>query len=624
MGTISRRTRRPSLVSLATAYADQRTDSETLTIPEDLSTLSNDELTALATRASEAFDALYGDGTNDLSTEDMATLASLTEGIETLAAEQATRDEAAETRRAEAAALAARRGQALGIDANDLAGDDEGDDDDSDDSADDGGDDDDADDAGDGDDADDDDDNAEQVTASGRRGALSINLGRTNARRPAQKRKQKAATERSIRDVVFSADSTLGVAEGRGVDFLEAGSMLQQRLKSFSSSQYEAAQTRGQHLREQAPLLRFRRDVPKELKASATPEDVDRAMTIAVDQSRLPGGSLTAAGWCAPSENFYDLCYNESRDGLLSLPEVQVTRGGMNVPVNPTFAELYSKIGFHFTEQEAIEGRYAPGATPGAPNVIGSKPCYEIECPEWEDYRLEGDGLCITADLLAVRGYPEMLARVTNGALVAHDHKISAGRIAKLIAGSTLVTMTTDTVGTTAPLLAAIELQTEHYRYTQRLSRSTLLEGVFPYWIRGAIRQDLSVRLGMAMFDVTDAMIDAWFRSRGVVAQYVYDWQALDARSATAAITWPATVDFLLYQAGTWVAGVDDIITMDSLYDSTMLGNNKFTALFTEEAWLVAKRCVDSRRVRVPVVSDGTTHAGVLLDGDLGPTAPVA
>jgi hypothetical protein len=181
--------------------------------------------------------------------------------------------------------------------------------------------------------------------------------------------------------------------------------------------------------------------------------------------------------------------------------------------------------------------------------------------------------------------------------------------------------MTTDTVGTTAPLLAAIELQVEHYRYTQRLPRTTTLEAVFPYWIRGAIRQDLSVRLGLAEFDVTDARIDAWFRSRGVAPQYVYDWQALDINPLDTFKTWPSTVDFLLYQAGTWVAGVDDIITLDTLYDSTLLGQNKFLALFTEEAWLVAKRCIDSRVITVPVHSDGSTHAGVLLDADLSPSA---
>lgn len=612
MATISRRFSR-SIISLATAYAEQ-TEDDSLVIPEDLSTLSDEELSALATRAGDAFDALYGDGTAEFAADDLTALAGLTEAIETLAAEQADREAAAAERRSAAEALAGRRNATLAADTAEADVDEDADEDEDEDE------DEVAEDAA---DSTEDEAAANTVTAAGTRGPLNINLARARGRAPKQTRQPQPVAERTIKDVAFAATDGLGFGDRAPIDFLDAGKMLQNRLKNFSASQYQSAASRGQHLRESAPLMGFRRDIPAELTASATPESVDEAMTAAVDQSRLPGGSLTAAGWCAPSEVAYDLIYNESRDGLLSLPEIGISRGGIRVPITPSFADLYSAVGFHFTEAQAIAGEYAPGEDGGA-NVVGSKPCYEIECPEWEEYRLEGDGLCITADLISMRGYPEMLARVTNGALVAHDHKVSAGRIAKLVAGSTAITMTADTVGTTAPLLAAIELQVEHFRYSQRLSRATTLEGVFPYWVRGAIRQDLSVRLGLALFEVTDSMIDGWFRLRGLVAQYVYDWQALDGDTAANTVTWPDTVQFLLYAAGTWVAGVDDIITLDTLYDSTMLGQNKYTALFTEEAWLVAKRQQDSRIITVPVVSDGTTHAGVLLDGDLAPTAPTA
>ena len=391
----------------------------------------------------------------------------------------------------------------------------------------------------------------------------------------------------------------------------KAGAMLDKRLTGFNRASYAAAQARGQHMRESGPLMAFKRPIPAELIASG--ENVDEVQKRAVDVSRLPGGALTAAGWCAPSEVLYDLCATASRDGLYSLPEFGVRRGGIKWPITPSFASVYNEVGFHFTEEDAQNEAYTPGAAPGDPNVAGPKPCIEIPCPVWDEARLEGDGLCIIGDLIQMRGYPEMMAWYMENALIAHDHKMSANDIAKVVAGSTAITMTAGTVGTTAPLLAAIELQAEHIRYVGRLSRNTVLEAVFPYWIHGAIRQDLSVRLGMALFDVTDAQIDAWFRSRGVVPQYVYDWQALDGIAADAFKTWPATVQFLMYPAGTWTKGVDDIITLNNLYDSTQLGMNKFTALFTEDASLVVKRCEESRVITVPVHSDGSTHAGVLL-----------
>lgn len=673
MSTISRRRSSRTLISLATAYADQSDDS--LEIPEDLSTLSDEDLASLSSRASEAFDALYGDGSNPLSDADYATAASLTDAIEALAAETTRREEAAAQRQADAAALAARVQNAAG--ATETEGDAEdgefSEDGDQDDDADDSG----SDDGADGSDGDADETPESLAAAGGRRQALSINLGAANRRTRRSQPKRKTSTEgvKTMRDYAFANTGELGIDMGAGVDYKDAGKMLAKRLSTFAPSQYAAAAARGQHMREQHPFLTLKRDIPQEfmVASASSVEDAQRAISAAIDMKRLPGGSLTAAGWCAPSEPMYDICTTASRDGLWSIPEVGISRGGLLLPVNPSFAELYDDIGFHFTEADAIAGNYAPGATPAArantteydagdivsfngallqatvtgttagtaptsippvgqtftdgtqtwrrisrvPNVEGSKPCYEMPCPTWEDYRLEGDGLCLTADLIQQRGYPEGLEWATENALIAHDHKISAGRLAKAIEGSTFRQMTTGTVGTAAPLLAAIEIRAEAIRYAGRLSRNTLLEGVFPYWVRGAIRQDLSVRLGVDLLEVDNARIDRWFSQRGIVPQYVYDWQALPV----GATTWPETIDFLMYEAAAWIGGVDDIVTLNTVYDSTQLGQNKYTALFTEEAWLVAPRCGNSEVVRVPVCSNGSVAAGETLDCDLTPAA---
>lgn len=66
-----------------------------------------------------------------------------------------------------------------------------------------------------------------------------------------------------------------------------------------------------------------------------------------------------------------------------------------------------------------------------------------------------------------------------------------------------------------------------------------------------------------------------------------------------------------MYPAGTWVRGEADVITLDNVYDSVLLGHNDYTALFTEEATLVAKMCHDSRVITVPFCPDGATAAGV-------------
>ena len=67
----------------------------------------------------------------------------------------------------------------------------------------------------------------------------------------------------------------------------------------------------------------------------------------------------------------------------------------------------------------------------------------------------------------------------------------------------------------------------------------------------------------------------------------------------------PATVDILLYPAGTFVKGTADVISLDAVYDSTLLKQNMYTALFVEEGILVANRCMDACAIRVPVCASG-------------------
>ena len=69
------------------------------------------------------------------------------------------------------------------------------------------------------------------------------------------------------------------------------------------------------------------------------------------DQSRLEGGSLVAAGgWCAPSETLYDLCQYETLEGILDLPEINVSRGGIRYTSGPSFEDIYEACGFFQTE----------------------------------------------------------------------------------------------------------------------------------------------------------------------------------------------------------------------------------------------------------------------------------
>lgn len=583
--------------SLATAYEDQ-TPQEDLVIPESFDGISDADLNVLYSTATEAFDALYSAAGEDMSSEDLDRLAALTDGVEALAAEIAARETARAERAEKAAALAARVRPEGALSADTAE----------------------AGDAGDEEPVTEEDEEEDEQAEDENAADAVVASGRPEVRIPLSAVRRNTAvvvhesTKNTMKDVAFAAGDGLGVAVGAGLDWDGIGKAIDRKLQGYNASTYATAAATGRHLKEQHSIVTLRREFPSDLRVSSTDRaHVEEVLARAANESRLPGGSLVAAGgWCAPSEVLYDLIELESRDGLLSLPEVEVSRGGISFTPGPSFADIFTDItGFTFTEAQDIAGEYQPGVDG---NVEGPKPCYTVECPDFSEERLRVSGVCIQAGLLMSRGYPEVISRVVRGALIAHEHRLNAQQIATMVAGSTQVTLPSEQAGAAAPILTAIELQVEHYRYSHRLRRDQSLEAVFPAWTRGAIRSDLSRRLGVDLLSVTDAQIIGWFRERGVNPQFVYNWQAIDSTAASAFTAWPDSVSFLLYAAGTWIKGSAPVISLDTVYDSTLLANNDYTALFTEEGWLMLKRGHDSRVVTVPLTASGATHQGVIIE----------
>lgn len=577
-------------------------------IPQELSSLSDEELDALRSEAVGNFDALFNGG-QGLTAESISALEALTEGIEGVQGELSARRQLAAERESAAQELA---GRVHKEERTETIVTEEGDDEDE-----------------------------NPAPASGQqapaaepvaavvassqpaRREVRVNMSALARRGSVPALAAQTSAPSTVSEVMFSTGEGSGFSAGEGINWDQVGQVVDRRLAGFNPGQYAQAQNMGKQLSQQFGVAMIR----KPFKEGFTVESndvmhVEEVMRRATDETLLDGGSLVAAGgWCAPSEILYDLLELESRDGLYSLPEINIARGGIQWTTGPDWTDIYANTGFAYTEAQDIAGTYAVDGTPlhNGTGGAGNKPCYTVPCTTFVEQRLSVAGLCINAGLLQSRGYPEILARVVRGALIAHEHKMSARKISAVVAGSTAVTMTQNTVGTTAPLLTAIEMQTEHYRYLRRMARSTTLEAVFPFWVRGAIRSDLALRTGVEMLDVTDNQINEWFRSRGIAPQFVYDWQPLTG-GAAGMIQWPTSVQFLLYAAGTWVAGGSDIITIDTLYDSQLLGQNNFTALFTEEGWLVAKRGFDSRVITVPINSNGGTGGAIALGPDGTPS----
>jgi hypothetical protein len=356
-------------------------------------------------------------------------------------------------------------------------------------------------------------------------------------------------------------------------------------------------------------------DLTIDVAKSSDAEAILKVLDHAADQSREGVALTAAAGWCAPSQIDYGLLEIETTAGMLDLPEVQINRGGIQFTTGPDFSAIFGGSGYwHQTEAQVI--------------AATSKPCMVIPCPSFTEKRLEVEGVCITGAFLQDRGYPEMVARFSRGAMVAHAHKMNIFKINQVVAGSTLfdytnvanvAVTTTEAKDLTvlSRLLAFAGIQVMDLKYKYRMGTGVQLEGVLPYWVVEQVRADVQRRTGLdpaEAFSVAEDQIRTWFAIRGVRIQFVYDW--LDAYNTTntstvgqtaGVYTLPTTVEMLLYPAGTFVAGVSDVVRLDTVYDSTNLALNQYTQLFTEEGILVAKRGYEARRIKATIDPSGTT-----------------
>jgi hypothetical protein len=467
---------------------------------------------------------------------------------------------------------------------------------------------------------------APAVTAA-RRGAPSVS--RVAGRAP--RREVPADTERPSYAVMTAAADVPGFAAGQPLTrFAEAAQAVQARIERYPTMPAGRRQFRGDPQRRPIDVydpespgrrlelrsfsrhgaVQIRRQYPDDLRIVDGRDAYETMMHVASER-RLPGGSLVAsateqvkrgksltaaAGWCAPSETIYDLVELETMDGLLDVPEVQASRGGFQIPEDggPNFATIYSGIGnsgdTHLTEAEVIADT--------------AKVCYDIPCPDFEDVRLGVDYVCLTGGLLQRRGYPEVVARFSRGAVTALAHKINQGKIAAMVAASgAAVVVPADANGDDAisGLLSAVELAIVDIKYRNRMGFNSTVEIVLPFWVLAQMRASATRRRGVNMVSLADAEIMAWFAQRNAVPRFVYDWQdgfsglANSPGGASALTVLPSTVQFLAYPAGTWVAAVQDVVNLDTIYDSTKLATNEYTALFAEDGWAMLQMSPTTR-----------------------------
>lgn len=335
-------------------------------------------------------------------------------------------------------------------------------------------------------------------------------------------------------------------------------------------------------------------EYPPELIASA-PHDTE-VLRRAVDQSRLAGGSIIAAGgWCAPCEQRYDVCTTASFWGGVSLPTVQVPRGCLNYFQNLDYQAVAAQI-------PLAAACYTAAQLEVDPPLV--KPCFEIPCVDPVNLTLDVCSICVRVGILQQKAFPELVSAYLDQLLVAHAHFLNARDIAQLVALTPIVAVEPATFGAIAPFLDALDLQATNLRYREGRPLTYPVEIIAPAWLPGEFRSDYEKR------EITDssgsAEIRAGLAERNISVQWVSDYQdAAFVAAAPGPLTWPTTADVIMYTAGTFVKGETGVIDVGPLYDSTLLSINRQQLLFSETASQIGRFCGTGLRVRIPLCPSG-------------------
>lgn len=399
--------------------------------------------------------------------------------------------------------------------------------------------------------------------------------------------------------------SLTAAANVQGITAGKSYTTLKEATEAISQSA-RALPTTGKN-RAKNPALTF--SMEREHVQGVTGNDTETLMA-AGSERRLSQGSLVAAGgWAAPSEQLLDFCSIETAEGLVDLPSITVNRGGVNYTKGPSFDDvLNSATGFwDMTEATAEAG-------------TEEKTSIRPEAPSFEDVRLDAVGVMVEAGLLTRAGWPELVERYAQLAVLAHQVKVHH----KLIQGVTDYTGPAVDVasgyGNAIDILNILDVVIAGERQRFSMGQNGTVEAWIPVWVRNVLRADLANRTGVDLLEVNDARINGWFASRGARVQWLQHWQDLEYTDGVAQ-GYPEQVEMVVYPAGTFVKGEEDVLTLDTVYDSVNLKKNDYVHLFMEQGILVANPCYEGRRVRFPVNINGRTAAADITT-DFGTTTP--
>lgn len=297
----------------------------------------------------------------------------------------------------------------------------------------------------------------------------------------------------------------------------------------------------------------------------------------AVVAASFPGGyggySLTASGGlCAPAEPFYGMpnFATDAEPVWNSLPVFQARRGAVNVPEATIIGDITTAISSISEANDALGGTFA------------TKSCQDLTCPAYTEVAVQILAHCREYGNLNARAWPEKIAHENELTMAALAQTSEMFMLERIKALSVNVTSGAETLGALVYLVDAIVKSMYGIRGRLRMPSAARFRALLP-----AVVLDILVLDAIQnQFDryKTRGDVDAYLRSLGIDPVYYIDGQFAagtdqtpDASQGAGALdAFPDTIQWALFPEGEFLGIDSGVLELGIVRDSTLNSTNDF------------------------------------------------
>lgn len=342
-----------------------------------------------------------------------------------------------------------------------------------------------------------------------------------------------------------------------------------------------------------------------------------------------PQAIVAAGGLGAPEEvryDLYDMVGVTERPVRDVLPVFVTERGGVRFMRAPTLADVNGVTGL-WTIADDIAA---------VTNPAKRKPSFRVQPGPEVVVDTQAITMIMTFGNLMTRAYPELVARHTELALVAHARVAEQLLLTQIGALSTKVDTVPQVAGAVQEMLYTVAKAVASYRNRHRMTQLTPLRAIMPAWFKEVLKADLAFgEGGLNSFAAADAAIEGFFRASNVNITWSLDGEAgQDYSALTKNVTFagqtgnhavlsdfPNEVIWYLFAEGTFSFMDGGTLDLGLVRDSTLNAANDYQT-FVETFENIVKFGNEALRIRSAYRPTGAAGGSVTLDPAPGLAVP--